>query len=178
MSSIGLTKRLIPRLFLLRCHRILHLNMPDPFATLPAPLPLIIMEAIEDLPTVHNLLLASPAASYYFEQYYVEVTEAILSNYEPELQELFRTMIWFRSNAECRRHELASPKDLTNFLMSYFLRRSTRITSLSKATISTQAIRSSITSAGVIHLASDFFFATKGQRPVPELPKPSWIEEQ
>jgi len=168
VSSIGFAKRLIPRLFLLRCHRILHLNMPDPFATLPAPLPLIIMEAIEDLPTVHNLLLASPAASYYFEQYYVEVTEAILSNYEPELQQLLRAMIFCRSKPTGRSDELASPKVLGNFLMDYLLRRmawfgTCHVTSLSKATTSSQVIRGHITSAPVIRQASAWFFQSKGQ---------------
>jgi len=170
VSSIGIAKRLILRLFLSFCHRIVNSNMPDPFATLPAPLPLIILEAIEDLPTVHNLLLASPAASYYFEQYYVEVTEAILSNYEPELQQLLRTMILFRSSAENRSSKLASPKDLRNFLGSYLLKRSAwysciDITSLSKSTTSPQAIRSSITSAPVIRQASSWFFRSKGQEP-------------
>jgi len=168
VSSISLAKRSTLRLSLLLYHRILHLNMPDPLATLPAPLPLIIMEAIEDLPTVHNLLFASPAASYYFEQYYVEVTEAILSNYEPELQQLLRAMIFCRSNATGRSDELASPKILRNFLMSYLLRRmpwfsTCHVTSLSKATTSSQVIRGHITSAPVIRQASALFFQSKGQ---------------
>jgi len=158
VSSIGLEKRLILKLSLSICHRIVHLNMPDPFATLPAPLPLLILAAIEDLPTAHNLLLASPAASYYIDQYYVEVTEAILSNYVPGLQQLLRTMIVLRSHAACRAHKLASPKDLRNFLMIYFLERSTPIESLSRATTSSQAVRSSITCAAVIHQASAFYF--------------------
>ena len=144
--------------------------MPDPLATLPAPLPLIIMEAIEDLPTVHNLLFASPAASYYFEQYYVEVTEAILSNYAPELQLLLRAMILCRSNASGGRHKLPSPKILGNFLMSYLLRPSAwsnavGINSLSKETTSPQALRGHITSAPVIRQASSWYFRCKGLEP-------------
>ncbi len=136
-------------------------NMLDPFATLPGPLPILIMEAIDDLPTLHN---------YYFEQYYVEVTEAILSNYAPELQLLLRAMILCRSNASGGRHKLPSPKILGNFLMSYLLRPSAwsnavGINSLSKETTSPQALRGHITSAPVIRQASSWYFRCKGLEP-------------
>lgn len=171
MSCTGHAKGSILRLSLFLRHRMLHLNMPDPFATLPAPLPLIIMEAIEDLPTLHNLLLASSASSYYFEQYYVEVTEAILTNYVPEMRQLLRSMIIVRSNASCRQHNLATPKYLKNFLMSYLIRPSLWADStLSKETMSSQAIRSHITSAPVIRLASRWCFRSLSEEAEAELP--------
>ncbi len=74
--------------------------MPDPFAYLPAPLPLLIMEAIEDLPTLHYLLQASSVSASIFARFYSDVISAIVSNYPPALQKLLRLSLYLQNADE------------------------------------------------------------------------------
>ena len=73
--------------------------MPNPFSTLPLPLPLFIFNRLEDLGTLHYLLQASPAASAIFAEHYCEIVESILSNFVPLLQRLLRAVVYTRSQA-------------------------------------------------------------------------------
>ena len=73
--------------------------MPDPFATLPAPLPIYILKAIDDFHTLGCLLQASPAANAYFEYCSCEITEGVLCNASRSVKQLFRIIVLVRSTA-------------------------------------------------------------------------------
>ncbi|KAG6999608.1 hypothetical protein G7Y79_00033g067960 [Physcia stellaris] len=64
--------------------------MPDAFSTLPAPLPLMIAEEIEALPTLHHLLQASPTINAVLEHDHARIMKAILARYPAQLQQLLR----------------------------------------------------------------------------------------
>ena len=132
--------------------------MPDPFATLPAPLPLMIFEALEDLSTAHCLLQASPAANATFEECYCKITEAILCKFVPKLQQLLRRIIIIRSDALSIKDDLVSPRNLDNFLATCVLDKNFGATPLSTATVSLSAVRSFISSARHIQEVSASFF--------------------
>ena len=70
--------------------------MPDPFSTLPLPLPLFIFNGLEDLGTLHYLLQASRAASALFAEHHCEIIESILSNFVPPLQRLLSSVVYTR----------------------------------------------------------------------------------
>lgn len=70
--------------------------MPDAFSTLPAPLPLMIAEEIEALPTLHHLLQASPTINAVLEHDHARIMEAILARYPAQLQQLLRLMLKLR----------------------------------------------------------------------------------
>ena len=137
-----------------------YLNMPDPFSTLPAPLPLMILEAIEELSTLNCLLQSSPAANFIFERYYCEITEAVLSNFVPQLQQLLRTVVLIRSDRLSVKDELDSPYALENFLATRALDNDVGIKPLSNAMVSLSAIRSLTRSASHVQQVSDSFFKT------------------
>lgn len=134
--------------------------MPDPFSTLPAPLPLMISEGIEDLSTLNYLLNSSPAANFIFERYYCEILEAVSSNFVPQLQQLLRTILLTRSNRLSIREELDSPQHLDDFLQTRALNNSTATQPLTNATVSLSVVRSLTKSASEIQQASASFFQT------------------
>ena len=70
--------------------------MPDPFTTLPAPLPLLIIEKIEHLPTLHHLLQASPTVSFIFSRDYARIIEGIVSKYSAWVQGLISIILKLR----------------------------------------------------------------------------------
>ncbi|KAL9076638.1 MAG: hypothetical protein Q9161_000970 [Pseudevernia consocians] len=132
--------------------------MPDPFSTLPAPLPLMIFEAIEDLSTLNYLLHSSPAANVIFESYYCEITEAVLSHFIPQLQQLLRTVVLVRSDHVTVHDELDSPEALDNFLATRVLDNNAGTKPLSNATVSLSAVRSLTTSSSHVQQISSSFF--------------------
>lgn len=67
--------------------------MPDPFGTLPLPLPLLVLKALEDLSTLQFILVASRPAAALFEQYHCEIVESIIAQKEPYLQDLVRKIV-------------------------------------------------------------------------------------
>lgn len=150
--------------------------MPDPFSTLPAPLPLMILEGIEDLSTLNYLLNSSPAANFIFERYYCEISEAVLSNFVPQLQQLLRTILLTRSNRLSIREEIDSPQHLEDFLQTYALNNSNVTKPLTNATVSLSAVRSLIKSASGVQQASASFFKTFLDR-VNSI-KPSYVLEK
>lgn len=92
--------------------------MPDPFTTLPAPLPLLILTSVEDLSTPNYLLQASPEANALFNEYHVEVFEAVISYSVPYLQRLIRTIVRFQSNYESVRFDTKGPTTLDYFIVT------------------------------------------------------------
>ena len=132
--------------------------MPDPFSTLPAPLPLMIFEAIEDLSTLNYLLQFSPAANVIFESYYCEIIEAVLTNFVPHLQQLLRTIVSIRSDRLRIGDELDSPEALDIFLDDRAINKNAGATPLFKATVSLSAVRSLIRSASRVQQLSTSLF--------------------
>ena len=57
----------------------------------------MIIKHIDDLSTLHHLLLASPIANAVYGDCYCEIIEAIIVDQEPYLQQLLRTVISLRS---------------------------------------------------------------------------------
>ena len=135
-----------------------YLNMPDPFSTLPAPLPLIILKAIEDLSTLNYLLQSSPAANVIFERYYSEITEAVLCNFVPQLQQLLRTVVIIRSDRSNISDELDSPEALDKFVATRALNNDAGAQPLSTATVSLLAVRSLTSYASHVQEVSVSFF--------------------
>ncbi len=157
--------------------------MPDPFTTLPSPRPLIILESIEDFPTLHHLLQASPDANAIFKKYYCTITEAILSNFVPKLQELLRTIAAVRSGA-CPQHLLDSPEALQSILDSPILKSSSDFKPsfsasakpLCNASASFPAIRSLANTGNHVHNLSRSFFEVHLER-INSI-KPSYLLDQ
>ena len=85
--------------------------MPDPFGTLPAPLPLYILKAIDDFHTLGYLLQASPAANAYFEHCSCEIAEGLLGNSPRNVTQLFRVIALVRSKAAMIEHGLIAGDD-------------------------------------------------------------------
>ncbi|KAI4269174.1 MAG: hypothetical protein L6R38_007561 [Xanthoria sp. 2 TBL-2021] len=71
--------------------------MPDPCAVLPLPLPIFIFNDLEDLVSLHVLLVASPSAYRIFNVYYTEILSCILTHYPPHLLQLLRIILSIRS---------------------------------------------------------------------------------
>ena len=145
--------------------------MPDPFSTLPSPLPLIVLESIKDLSTLHHLLQASPDASFIFRKYYCAITEAILSTFVPKLQELLRTIVAIRSGL-CTSDVFNSPEALGNFLEPRILKSSSdskpffsaSAIPLRNTSASLAAVRSLAKSANHVHSLSRSFFEVHLER--------------
>ena len=132
--------------------------MPDPFSTLPLPLPLMIFDAIEDFSTLNYLLQSSPAANFIFADYYSEIAEAVLSKLAPQLQRLLRTIVHIRSDRLCIGGELTSPEALDSFLNARVLNDIAGDEPLSNATVSVAAVRSLIKSASHVQQSASPFF--------------------
>ena len=132
--------------------------MPDPFSTLPLPLPLIIFEAIEDFSTLNYLLQSSPAANIIFAKYYGTIAEAVLFNLAPELQRLLRTIVHIRSDRLSIGGKLTSPEALDSFLNTRVLNDAAGDEPLSNATVSLAAVRSLIKSASHVQQSASSFF--------------------
>ena len=65
--------------------------------TLPAPLPLMIVEGIEDLPTLHHFIQAWSTAAVIFERNYIRYVRSILSYYPWELQKMLYFILYLKT---------------------------------------------------------------------------------
>ena len=149
--------------------------MPDPFSTLPMPLPLLILEAIEDLSTLNYVLQSSPVANRVFDRYYCQITEAVLANFVPQLQQLLRTLITIRSNHLSIREELHSREALVRFLHDRVLNQSSGVKPLSNASVSLLAVESLIKCASHIQHNSACFFDKTLRR---NYTRPSYLSQE
>ena len=84
--------------------------MRDLLSTLPAPLPLMILEGIEDLPSPYHLIQAWPTAAVIFERNYPRLIRSLLSYYPWELQKL----LYLRLNLKTEGSRII--ESLTNFV--------------------------------------------------------------
>ena len=95
----------------------------DFFSTLPAPLPLMIMEAIEDLPSLHRLIQTSSSAATVFKRNPGTIMETILSYYPAELQRLLYLILNFRSGGNTTtRDQSQRARSVDRFLDGTFMR--------------------------------------------------------
>ena len=138
--------------------------MPDPFSTLPLPLPLFMLDSIDDLCTLHYLLIASPSANAIFTRYYREIIESILSNFFPELQQLIRMVLSIRSQPSRVRAQWLSPETFETFRGNISLGRNVGKNPFPEYTTSLSAVRSLAKTASQIQDLSAAFFVTHLQR--------------
>lgn len=154
--------------------------MPDPFSTLPWPLPLMVMESIEDLSALNYLLQASPDANAVFGKYYCEVTEAIFSTFAPKLQQLLRMIIAVRSESSGTKNELASAEMLDGFLAKQVFEKIPKPKPsdepLANTSTSLSVVRSLATSASHVQQLLKPFFDIHAERF--NNIKPSYLPDQ
>lgn len=134
--------------------------MPDPFCTLPMPLPMMILEAIEDLSTLSYLLEASPSAAIIFGQHYCEITEAVLHRLPLEWQRLLRTIVAIQSNRLVIKDQMNSFEDPSQCRVPAIVRNIKATRLLTRTTHSFTAVRSLVSSAGQVQRLSQCFFDT------------------
>ena len=137
--------------------------MPDPFSTLPLPLPLIILKSIEDLSTLNYLLKASPSANAIFTRYCCAVIESIISNFVPGLQRLSRIIVSIRSQPARIRAECVSIEAFKAFRDShirgkYIWNNNVGSDPLQESTASLSAFRSLVNTASQVQDLSAAFF--------------------
>lgn len=90
--------------------------MPDPSSALPAPKPCMIIKSIEDLSTLYSCLTSVTVSQHCFEESYCQITEAVLSNFVPYLQQLLHTIMRIRSDHISIREDINTAEKLGNFL--------------------------------------------------------------
>ena len=132
--------------------------MPDPFNTLPLPLPTFIFNGLEDLGTLHCLLQASPAANPIFAEYYCEITESILSNFLPQLQQLLRIIVSIRSQPSTVRAQCSSTEGYNTFRARNFMSKDAGRNRLCKRSASLAAVRSLAKTASQVQSLMTSFF--------------------
>ena len=139
--------------------------MPDPFATLPAPLPLMIIEEIEDLPTLYYLLQALPTVSIIFSRGYGRIIEGIVSRYSAWVQGPISVVLKLRGdNRESLLHQTRSPEDIDFFLKEHLPSESLPPQSMAKKPRSLRSARSILRTAVTIQKIADHFLETHLQR--------------
>ena len=84
--------------------------MRDLLSTLPAPLPLMIVEGIEDLASLYHVIQAWPTAAVIFERDYCRIIRSILSSYTWDLQQLLYFRLYLQTEGS------TATEGLTNFL--------------------------------------------------------------
>lgn len=118
--------------------------MPDTFDTLPAPLPLMIVEELEAFPTLHHLLEASPTVDAVLQYDYARIIGAILPHYPSQLQQLFRLILKLHGDKGiAEKIQTSSSIDFYHFLEG-FLQDSS---SLLKTSTTFEAVKSLLSTA-------------------------------
>lgn len=140
--------------------------MPDPFQTLPMPLPLMVLAAIEHLSTLDCLLQASPAAATIFRCHFHEIVEATLQFLVPGLQRLLRTIVLIDSNDIAVRSMLNGSEGTDGFVAEDFLSKTLGLgdRALSRGKSTFWAVRRLVRSAGHVQRLSCLFFDTHLRR--------------
>ena len=139
--------------------------MPDPFTTLPAPLPLMIIEEIEDLPTLHHLLQASPTVSGIFSRSYARIIEGIVSRYSPWVQGPISVVLKLhdRDRESLLRHT-RSEENLDSFPKEHLPCKSLPPQSMAKRPSSLRSARSLLRTAITIQKLAGHFLETHLRR--------------
>ena len=130
--------------------------MRDLLSTLPAPLPLMILEAIEHLPSLYHLIQAWPTAAVIFERHYPRLVRLTLSYYPWELQKV----LYFRLNLKTEGSRII--ESLTNFVSKrrYMNANLPNDLSNAKASFSFSAARSLLVTAHHIQESAHAFLET------------------
>ncbi|KAL8858728.1 MAG: hypothetical protein Q9178_004816 [Gyalolechia marmorata] len=134
--------------------------MPDPFALLPLPLPIFILNDLEDLVSLHSILLASPSAYRIFNEHYIEIIESILPNFVPQIQRFFRIIVSIRSQPLHTRARCSSIEAFNIFRSTTLIDKSAGTHPLSKSTTTLNAARSLTKTAAKLQGLSNAFFVT------------------
>lgn len=180
--------------------------MVDFFGSLPAPLPLDILETVEDLPSLWNLFQACPAAAAIFEQHYRDILTSALSYYPSELRKLLYAILNHRIEADAdinSRHyfagmwhaamngemlDLAGPEHTIATSFSILAAKSLlsdadRIQQLAYSFLGTHLARTAMIKPSYQVDAYFHYFNSEGpperrRYDIAELGPPSWVEEQ
>ncbi|KAL8922330.1 MAG: hypothetical protein Q9172_003622 [Xanthocarpia lactea] len=134
--------------------------MPDPFALLPLPLPIFILNDLEDLVSLHSILLASPAAYRIFNEHFIEIIESILPNFVPQIQRFFRIIVTIRSQPLHTRAQCSSIEAFNIFRSTTLIDKIAGTHPLSKSTTTLTAARSLTMTAAKLQGLSNAFFVT------------------
>ncbi|KAL8913350.1 MAG: hypothetical protein Q9171_001827 [Xanthocarpia ochracea] len=138
--------------------------MPDPFALLPLPLPIFILNDLEDLVSLHSILLASPAAYRIFNEHYIEIIESILPNFILQIQRFLRIIVMIRSQPLHTRAQCSSIEAFDIFRTTTLLDKSAGTNRLSKSMTTPAAARSLTKAAAKLQGLSNAFFVTHLER--------------
>ena len=139
--------------------------MPDPFTTLPAPLPLMIIKEIEDLPTLHHLLQASPTVSSIFSRSYARIIEGIVSRYSIWVQGPISVVLKLHDgDRESLLRHTGSEENLDSFLKEHLPCKSRPPQSMAKRPSSLRSARSLLRTAITIQKLAGHFLETHLQR--------------
>ncbi|KAL8670987.1 MAG: hypothetical protein Q9168_004501 [Polycauliona sp. 1 TL-2023] len=141
--------------------------MPDPFALLPLPLPIFILNDFEDLASLHAVLVTSPIAYRIFNTHFIEILSSVLPHYPEHLLDLFRTILAVRSEPGCIRAKCsASPLDSFDIFYATIVDKSPEgtIAELSKTTTTVTATRSFVKTAAQVQGLMNGFFETHLER--------------
>ncbi|KAI4233156.1 MAG: hypothetical protein L6R40_007157 [Gallowayella cf. fulva] len=141
--------------------------MPDPFAILPLPLPIDILNGFEDLVSLHALLVASPSAYDIFASHYAEILSFTLTHYPPHLSRLLRVILNLRSQpGKIREQCSASLHAFDAFRATTLLDENNNAGSAppSKSTTTVTAARSLVKTAAQVQGLMGAFFQTHFKR--------------
>ena len=138
--------------------------MPDPFALLPLPLPIFILKDLEDLVSLHSIILASPAAYRIFNEHFIEIIESILPNFVPQIQRFLRIIITIRSQPLHIRDQCSSIEAFKNFRTTALFDKDAGTYPLSKSTTTLAAARSLTKTVAKLQGLSNAFFVTHLER--------------
>lgn len=165
--------------------------MPDPFGALPVPIPLMILDYIDTLPTLHYLLEASPCASIVLSEWYCEVIERIMMKSSTTyMKQLLLTIAHIRTLGRSIIFGLSASSTLGQYIIAWvpdsplewknFGQGPSALCEIpltfSKAKLSYFVFRSILASAAQIQQTSASFFNTFLDR-VNSI-KPSYLQDQ
>ncbi|KAI4261668.1 MAG: hypothetical protein L6R42_003137 [Xanthoria sp. 1 TBL-2021] len=141
--------------------------MPDPLALLPLPLPIFILNDLEDLASLQALLVASPSTYHIFNVHYTEILSCILPHYPPHLLQLLRIILSIRSQpAQIRAQCSPSMQAFDAFRAATILDKDNNADTapLSKSTTTPAAARSLAKTAAQVQGLMRAFFETLFKR--------------
>lgn len=132
--------------------------MADPFTILPAPLLLMILKLIADLPTLRHLIQASAVAAGTFRECCIEIVEAVIrSSLHPQVQQLVRAMARIQSDFPNIANHSSSPEEFDNCL-AFYLSGDASANSLTGKSTTFPAVRSLLDIACQVHNLTKSFF--------------------
>ncbi|KAL8994256.1 MAG: hypothetical protein Q9169_005725 [Polycauliona sp. 2 TL-2023] len=134
--------------------------MPDPFAVLPLPLPIFILNDLQDLASLHAILVSSPITYRIFKVHYIEILASILPHYQEHLLHLSRIVLDIRSRPAPIQIRYSMSEHAFNDLRAMVMSKNTdgAIAGLSKTITTVTAARSFVKTAVRVHGLMNGFF--------------------